>query len=61
MHGESFLWVMAGVLALPVLAALLFKLSPNARIKRRLKKARGRIISKARQPSVRLSVKRPRE
>lgn len=52
-------WGIVGVMAFVVLVRLVF--SPNARLRRRLKKTHGRIISKSRLPAVRLSVKPPKK
>jgi hypothetical protein len=52
-------WMMIAVAGIVVLVAT--RLSSNARMRRRIRKTRGRIVSKARQPAVKFSVKTPPE
>jgi hypothetical protein len=59
---EINFWI-GGIIALAALglAVLLVRFSPNARLRRRTRRTHGRIVSKAQRPSVRLSVKPPKE
>jgi hypothetical protein len=59
MRADYFVWGVTGVLAAMILGGLL--LSPNARLRRRLKKTHSRIKSTGRQPTVKFSVKTPKE
>jgi hypothetical protein len=64
MHSEWLIWTLAGVAAAITVALLLImlpRLSPNARLRRRLRKTHSRIVSKGRQPSVKFSAKTPKE
>lgn len=58
---DHWTWAIAGVVTVAILFVLAFRLSPRARLRRRLKKTHSRIVSKARRPSVQLSVKTPKE
>jgi hypothetical protein len=56
--------VALGIVAAIAMALLLFfslKVWPNARMRRRLRRTRDPIVSKSRQPSVKFSVKPPKE
>jgi cytochrome c biogenesis protein CcdA len=60
MHDVWYVFGAAGV----VVAAFLFwnfALKPEARLRRRLRKTHSRIVSKARRPTVRFSVRLPRK
>ena len=48
------------VAAAGIVVLLATRFSSNARMRRRLRKTRGRIVSKARQPTVKFSAKTPR-
>ena len=61
MHFTHVLWMAAGVAGVLLLLVALTRLTANARLRRRLKKTRGRIVSKAHEPSVKFSVKPPKE
>jgi hypothetical protein len=56
MHNSWLLWWVGAVVAMAILGMVLFRLSPAARLRRRRRKNNSRVISKARQPSVRFSV-----
>jgi hypothetical protein len=60
LHLDSVLGVVA-VVGTAILLAILFQLSPRARLKRRLKKTHSRIVSKSQRPNVKFSVKTPRQ
>jgi hypothetical protein len=57
-HGVAWT-ILVGVALLMVVGMVRF--SPAARLRRRLRKTHNRIVSKGHQPSVRLSVKVPKE
>ena len=61
MHGAGLIWGVIAVAAVVVLLVILSRLSPNARLRRRLRKTHSRIVSKSREPSVKFSVKPPKE
>jgi hypothetical protein len=60
-NAESLRWIVVGAVALVLAVLLLAKFSPNARLRRRLKKTHRRIVAKPRHPSVQLNVKTPKE
>jgi hypothetical protein len=53
-----FAW---GIVGLITVGLLLVLFSPNARLRRRLRKTHSRIASKSHRPTVRFSVKSPRK
>ena len=61
MHGENLIWGVVGVMAVIVLFVSIARLSPSARLRRRLKKTHSRFTSKAHEPSVKFSVKPPKD
>jgi hypothetical protein len=61
MHGASLIWGVIAVAAVVLLLVILSRLSPDARLRRRLRKTHSRIVSKSREPSVKFSVKTPKE
>jgi hypothetical protein len=61
MHGESLIWGLAAVAAIVLLAVIYARISRNARLRRRLRRTHGRIVSKAQRPTVKFSVKPPKE
>jgi hypothetical protein len=61
MRGEYLIWLALGLAMGLVLWTSLTRFSPGARLRRRLRKTHSRIVSKARQPSVKFSVKPPKE
>jgi len=61
MHSEWLAWWLVGLIAFGVLAALAFQVSRPARLRRRRRKSHSRIVSKSKQPAVRLSVRPPKE
>jgi hypothetical protein len=64
MHRDWLIWTLVGIAAVAaavLLLMLLPRLSPDARLRRRLRKTHSRIVSKSRQPSVKFSVKSPKE
>jgi hypothetical protein len=61
MSHDGMVWGILGMVAVVGLLGLFLNLSPNARLRRRLRRTHSRIISKAQQPSVKLSVKTPKD
>jgi hypothetical protein len=61
MHDESLIWPVVAVAAVILLWAAFSRFSPSARLRRRLRRTHSRIISRAQRPSVKLSVKPPKE
>jgi hypothetical protein len=61
MHDAGFVWWGMGTAALAVLLVAVYRFAPGARLRRRLKKTHSRIISKSDRPSVKFSVKTPKE
>jgi len=55
------IWFAIGLIAAAALVVLAFNLSSEARLRRRRRKSHTRIISTARQPTVKFSVKPPKE
>ena len=60
MSNDSLGWALLAIIAIAILLALIF-LSPPARLRRRLKKNHSRIVSKSDRPTVKFSVKPPKE
>jgi hypothetical protein len=61
MNGDRMTWVVIGLILVAFGLVAVSRLAPNARLRRRLRKTHSRIVSKARQPSVQLNVKPPKE
>ena len=61
MRGDFIIWLGLGMLTVLLVAVMLIRFNPGARLRRRLRKTHSRIISKARQPTVKFSVKTPKE
>jgi hypothetical protein len=64
MHSNWLFWSVVGIAAVigvVLLLILLPRLSPDARLRRRLRKTHSRIVSKTQRPSVKFSVKTPKE
>jgi hypothetical protein len=60
-NAESLRWIVVGAIGLAFILVFVLRLSPNARLRRRLKKTHSRLTSKSRRPSVQLNVKPPKE
>jgi hypothetical protein len=60
MRGELLIFWLVGLAVLAIVAAAAF-LSPDARLRRRRRKSNKRIVSRSNRPSVRFSVKTPKE
>jgi hypothetical protein len=58
---DAMIWFAIGLIAAAALVVLAFNLSSEARLRRRRRKSHSRIISTARQPTVKFSVKPPKE
>lgn len=54
-------WGIIAMVAIALLLAIAFQLSPTARLKRRLRKTHSRIQSKTHRPTVKFSVKTPKK
>jgi len=61
MRGDWFVWLIVGLIAVGIVITLASQLSPEARLRRRRRKSHSRIISKSGRPSVKFSVKPPKE
>ena len=61
MRGDIVFWLAVGVALVLLVGTMLIGFNPTARLRRRLRKTHSRIVSKARQPTVKFSVKTPKE
>ena len=61
MNGSLVFWCVLGVATLGLALALTFYFSGDSRLRRRRRKSHSKIISKARKPIVRFSVRPPKE
>jgi hypothetical protein len=61
MHLTSWICIAVALAGIVLLLLFLPRLTPTARLRRRLRKTHGRIVSKARGPTVKFSVKTPKE
>jgi hypothetical protein len=61
MNGASLLVLGLGVAVAVTLLATYLRLTSGVRMRRRLRRTHDPIVSKARQPSIQLSVKTPKE
>ena len=61
MMQHDWVWIVIGVAALGLLVASVMLLSSEARLRRRRRKSHSRIISKTNRPSVKFSVRPPKE
>jgi hypothetical protein len=61
MHGDRLILGAAGVVVVILFLVIVSRLSRNARIRRRLKKTHSRIVTKSERPTVKFSVKPPKE
>jgi hypothetical protein len=59
MQGSALAWGIVGAIVIALLALMVMRITSPARLRRRLRKTRDPIVSKARQPSVKFSVKTP--
>jgi hypothetical protein len=60
LRDNRLIWYV-GIIALFLLAAMIFQLTRDARLRRRRRKSHGRIVAKAKRPMVRFSVRPPKE
>jgi len=58
---DAKIWFAIGLIALIALLVLAFNVSSEARLRRRRRRSHSRIVSSARQPTVKFSVKPPKE
>jgi hypothetical protein len=61
MRGDWFVWIIVALVAVGIVTTLVLQLSPDARLRRRRRKSHSRIVSKTNRPSVKFSVKPPKE
>ncbi|PYJ03004.1 MAG: hypothetical protein DME25_13980 [Verrucomicrobia bacterium] len=61
MNAHWFVWLLFGVIGLGLLVGLGSQLSRDARLRRRRRKSNSPVVSTARRPMVRFSVKPPKE
>jgi hypothetical protein len=61
MLGDRLILGAAGVVVVILFLVIVTQLSPNARLRRRLKKTHSRIVTKSERPTVKFSVKPPKE
>jgi hypothetical protein len=61
MSYAQLIWGIVGVVAAVFAITIFFRFYPQARLRRRLRKTRNRIVSKSRGPSIKFSVKPPKE
>jgi len=61
MQGRWLIWVLGGLLGAGAISALAARVGLDARIRRRRRKSHGRIISKSNRPTVKFSVRPPKE
>ncbi len=55
------IWFAIGLIGITALVVLAFNLSSEARLRRRRRRSHSRIVSSARRPVVKFSVKPPKE
>jgi len=60
-HSELLLWWFIGLMAFCCFGLILFRLSPEARLRRRRRKSHSRLVSKSSRPTVRFGVRPPKE
>jgi hypothetical protein len=61
MQNQWVIWLLGGLLCAAAMAALGVRWGPNARLRRRRRKSHSQVISKANRPSVKFSVRPPKE
>jgi hypothetical protein len=61
LHNDSFIWYLVAFIVIGGIVALANLFGSEARIRRRRRKSHSRIVSKSRQPTVKFSVKTPKE
>ena len=61
LHSDRLFWWFVGLILFSLLGLLLSQLSPNARLRRRRRKSHARIVSKSARPTVRFSVRPPKD
>ncbi len=58
---DAMIWFAIGLIGITALVVLAFNLSSEARLRRRRRRSHSRIVSSARRPVVKFSVKPPKE
>ena len=61
LHDDSLLWLVLAFMAAGCVVAIVAHFSNEARLRRRRRKSHSRIVSKARHPAVKFSVKTDNE
>ncbi len=61
LHTDRLFWWFVGLIVFSLFGLLLSQLSPNARLRRRRRKSHTRIVSKSGRPTVRFSVRPPKD
>jgi len=61
LRNDSLFWCLVAFIAVGCIIAATFHFTGDARLRRRRRKSHSRLISKARQPTVKFSVKVPEE
>ncbi|HHY84551.1 MAG TPA: hypothetical protein GYA07_03295 [Verrucomicrobia bacterium] len=61
MFGFSSAWAWLGIVGIALAVAIVIRLTPTVRLKRRLKRVHGRIVSTSRRPTVKFSVNVPKD
>jgi hypothetical protein len=61
MHGDVSVWWLIGVAAVGAAVALGFQLSTDSRLRRRRRKNHSRVVSKTSRPSIKFSVRPPKD
>ena len=61
LHLDWLVWWLLGLIAVAAVGVLLYQFSTGVRMRRRRRKSHSRVISKSRQPTVRFSVRSPKD
>jgi hypothetical protein len=61
LHLDWLVWWLLGLIAVAAVGVLLYQFSTDVRMRRRRRKSHSRVISKSRQPTVRFSVRSPKD
>ena len=61
LHLDWLVWWVIGLVVVALIGVVLYQLTSDARLRRRRRKSHSRIVSKSRQPTVRFSVRPPKD
>ncbi len=61
LRNDSLIWCLIAFIAVGCIVAVVFHFNSEARVRRRRRKSHSRLVSKSRQPTVKFSVKVPKE